>query len=301
MKLSLLFPTLLIGVVFPGTIAEAETLQGALAKAYATNPTLNAARAGQKATDEQIAIARAKALPSASVGFNATKTYESAADAAFSPSRVLTIGPTLNVPLYTGGSTKYGIRAADVRSAQGRAQLKGTELTVFSQVVAAYMDVILNENLVALNAQQVKVLDVNLQATRDRFQVGDLTRTDIAQSESRLAQAKSGYDSAQANLIAARETYVQLVGEAPVALADPPALPNLPKSPDDAVEVALANNPDLIAANKGVDAARYDVSVARAERLPTISGSAAVNYTNYLNSLLSPYPGISFPQTDKNA
>ena len=154
----------------------AETLQGALVKAYATNPTLNAARSGQKAADENIAIARARGLPSVAANANYTQTFQSQIDSLGSPSRLLTVGPTLSVPLYAGGATKNGIRAADVRSAQGRAQLRGTELSVFSQVVAAYMDVILNENLVALNAQQVNVLDVNLQATKDRFQIGDLTR-----------------------------------------------------------------------------------------------------------------------------
>ena len=263
----------------------AETLQGALAKAYQSNPTLNAARSGQKATDEQIAIARANGLPKVSASAGYTQTFESFLSSFGQPTRVGSAGVSLNVPIYAGGGVKNSIRAADVRSEAGRAGLRGTESQVFSQVVAAYMDVIQNEALVALNAQQVKVLGVNLQATQDRFQVGDLTRTDIAQSEARLASAEANHEIAQANLIAARETYVRLVGDAPVALEQPPVLPNFPESPDAAVQSALAHNPDLIAANKAVDAARYDTSVAKAARLPKISGVAGANYSNYFDSL----------------
>jgi outer membrane protein len=280
---------------------SAETLPGALLKAYATNPILNAARAGQKATDEQIAIARSNGLPSASLSTRVTQNIESYSDSLGNPRRNGAATVSLNVPIYAGGAVKNGIKAADVRSAAGRAALRGTESSVFAQVVAAYMDVLQNEALVGLNQQQVKVLGVNLQATRDRFQVGDLTRTDIAQSEARLAAAEANYESAQANLIGAREAYVRLVGEAPVALAQPPALPNFPASPDEAVTVALAHNPDLIAANKAVEAARYDTAVARAARLPKLAGVASSTYTNDFGTAIG-IPGFSSgSQTDKTA
>jgi len=274
-----------VGLTALGTAACGETLQGALARAYQTNPTLNATRAGQKATDEQIPLARSRGLPSASATVTYTQQFESAISSFSNPLRTGDGNVGLTVPIYSGGATKNSIRAADVRSDAGRASLRGTESSVFSQVVAAYMDVIQNEALVGLNSQQVKVLDVNLQATRDRFQVGDLTRTDIAQSEARLAAAEANLESAQANLIGARETYVRLVGVAPVALEQPPVLPYFPDSPDAAVTTALAHNPDLIAANKAVEAARYDTAVAKAARLPTLAGTAQANYVNYFDSL----------------
>ena len=116
---------------------------------------------------------------------------------------------------------------------------------MFSQVVAAYMDVILNQAVVGLNRNNVEVLRVNLEATRDRFEIGDLTRTDVAQSQARLALARTDLRTAEANLIRARERYIQLVGKPPVDLEPPPPLPGLPASAEDAVAVALDSNPDL--------------------------------------------------------
>ena len=113
------------------------------------------------------------------------------------------------------------------------------ESGVFSQVVAVYMDVILAEAVVKLNRANVERLAVNLQATKDRFEIGDLTRTDVAQSESRLATARGATRSAEANLISARERYIQIVGKAPDNLQTPPPLVGLPASADDAVAIAL--------------------------------------------------------------
>jgi outer membrane protein len=279
----------------------AETLQGALLKTYQTNPTLNAARAGQKATDEQIAIQRSQGLPSASVNAHYTQNFESLASSFGNPLRNGGATVNLNVPIYSGGAVRNGIKAADIRSEAGRANLRATESAIFAQTVAAYMDVRQTEALVALNQQQVRVLGVNLQATRDRFQVGDLTRTDIAQSEARLAAAESNAQSAEANLISARESYVRLVGEAPVALELPPILPNFPITPDEAVESALSHNPDLIAANKAVEAARYDTAVARAARLPRLSGVASATYSNNFDSAKSFSTAFAVQQTSKTA
>src|SRR3546814_1608007 len=117
--------------------------------------------------------------------------------------------------------------------------------------------------IVSLNQQNVHGLDVNLQATNDRFQVGDLTRTDVAQSEARLALARSDLQTAEANLIGSRENYVRLVGGPPGELEPPPALSSLPASPDSAVDVAIENNPVLLAAVKQSRAAGYDVGVAK--------------------------------------
>ena len=164
------------------------------------------------------------------------------------------------------------------------------------------MNVIRDSAIVALNQSNVRALVVNLEATRDRFEVGDLTRTDIAQSESRLALARSDLQGAEARLISARENYVRLVGDVPVDLQPPPPLPNLPVSPDDAVDVAMAGNPDIAAARQVRDAAAYDVKVARASRLPTLSATADGGYVDYLGSLdLVPGGGSSPTQSGTTA
>ena len=127
----------------------------------------------------------------------------------------------------------------------GRADLRTVEANTFTDVVAAYMNVIRDESIVALNQQNVSVLDVNLQASRDRFELGDLTRTDVAQSEARLAISQGQLRSAEAQLISSRENYIRVVGEAPGVLASPPPLPGLPNSAEDALGVALNQNPGL--------------------------------------------------------
>ncbi|RPF71411.1 TolC family outer membrane protein [Aurantiacibacter spongiae] len=265
--------------------AQADTLKEALRQAYLDNPTLEAARAQQRATDETVVIQRAAGLPSLNADSGYTEFLQQPGNSFISPDRAATANLSLGVPLYQGGAVRNGVRAAQNRVEAGRADLRGTESGLFTQVVAAYMDVIANEALVALSANNVDVLGVNLEATSDRFEVGYLTRTDVAQSESRLALARGDLRSAQANLLSARETYIQLVGEAPTDLQPPPPLPNLPDSPDQAVDVALENNPDLIAARERAQAADFDIAVAGANRLPRVEIVGGPGYTNYLGSL----------------
>tara|TARA_Y100000815_G_scaffold7871_1_gene7427 strand:- start:4342 stop:5847 length:1506 start_codon:yes stop_codon:yes gene_type:complete len=274
--------------------AHADTLREALAEAYRTNPTLQAARAQLRATDETVAIEKADARPNVNGQAALTEYVKKSSTSFFSPDRALTAGVDLGVPLYSGGSVKNSIRAAKERVQAGRADLRGTESAIFSQVVAAYMDVLRSEALVGLSANQVDVLQVNLQATSDRFEIGDLTRTDVAQSQSRLALAQGDLRSAQAGLIQARENYIQLVGSAPGELEPPPPLPNLPSDPRTAVEVALENNPDLIAAKERAAAAGYDIEVAGASRLPRVSAFAGYDYQNFLGSV----PGSPLDPSD---
>ena len=155
---------------------------------------------------------------------------------------------------------------------------------MFSQTVAAYMDVLLGQRVVALNRNQVDVLKVNLQATRDRFEIGDLTRTDVAQSQARLSLAQGQTRSAEANLTATRERYIQVVGKEPVDLQAPPPLPGLPASVEDAVQTALDSNPDLIAARQRSKAAGFDSDVSGAGRLPKVSVFTSGGYTDYMGT-----------------
>ncbi len=173
------------------------------------------------------------------------------------------------MPIYTGGAIKNSVAAAETRVEAGFANLRGTESQIFTAVVAAYMDVIRDEAVVELNRAQVGVLQVNLEATRDRFEIGDLTRTDVAQSESRLALASANLETVRSQLIRSKETYIQLVGTEPGDLEAPPPLPNLPANPNDAVDVAVDTNPDLLAARKNREAASFDRKGANASRLPS--------------------------------
>lgn len=266
-----------------GTAAQAETLRDALAKAYENNPTLTASRAQQRGQDENVPIAKSDGLPSAAT--NAGVEERLFGRGAGTPDRTFSTSVSASVPIYQGGRVKNAIRAAEQRVEAGQADLRATEASIFSQVVAAYMDVIRDQAIVSLNRGNVGVLEVNLEATKDRFQIGDLTRTDIAQSDSRLAIARGQLRNAEAQLISSRERYIELVGEAPVDLQAPPALPNMPKNVEEAVQVALSNNPDIESAQRQAEASRYDVKSAKGARMPRISGTASTGYNNYLGSL----------------
>jgi len=281
--------------------AMADTLQQALLQAYKSNPTITGARAGLRATDETVPLARANGLPQANVNGQYTESVVKGANAYLEPSRSITVTPQVTVPIYSGGGVRNSVKAAKTRVEAGRANLRETEAELFTQVVAAYMDVIRDEAIVGLNAQNVHVLEVNLKATQDRFQVGDLTRTDVAQSQARLAQARSDLETAQSNLIASRENYVRLVGTPPGELEPPPALPLLPRSPGEAVEIALSDNPTLLAAKKASQAYGYDVKVARADRLPKLSLFANGQYFNYLGTLQNVGEAGRAPNTGKSA
>nr|WP_232367503.1 TolC family outer membrane protein [Altererythrobacter lutimaris] len=283
-----------------GTPAQAETLREALAKAYLSNPSLQASRAEQRATDEEVPIQRANGLPNVGVTGNHIEFLKLSPNSFNAPKRRLQIGPDLSVPLYSGGATRNAIKAAKERVSAGQAGLRGTESNIFSQVVAAYMDVLRTEALVALSKNQVEVLSVNLEATRDRFEIGELTRTDIAQSESRLALAQSDLQNARANLIGAREDYLRLVGNAPSNLEAPPPLPGLPETVGESVVIALENNPDLIAAKERAEAAGYDSEVAGAGRLPTVGAFGNYDYTDYFGTLGGPIAS-NFSQTERTA
>lgn len=289
MKTRLLLSTLTTSAaacaLFVSSAAKADTLQDALVAAYNNNPTLEAARANQRATDEEVPIRKADGRPNADGQFQFLEIVRANATNFFQPERFLTFRGNLGIPLYNGGGVRNGIKAAKERVAAGQADLRGTESQIFNQTVAAYLDVLRTEALANLAANQVDVLTVNLEATNDRFQIGDVTRTDVAQSESRLAIAQGDLRTALANLVGARETYIQLVGKAPDNLAAPPPLPGLPSDVNDAVVIALQNNPNLLAAKERAEAAGFDSEVAGSGRLPTLSGFAGYDYNNTLGTI----------------
>lgn len=271
--------------------ASADTLREALISAYRTNPTLNAQRENLKGSDAQVAIARAAGRPqvSATVGLNRDLARSGILDSG-SKGPTVSAGVDLSVPLFNGGSVRNNIRAAQTRVEAGRATLRAVEGDVFVLAVAAYMDVIRDRAIVELNQNNVKVLSTNLEATSDRFEIGDLTRTDVAQSEARLQIGRSQLASANGRRTASEATYRQVIGKAPGTLVPPPPLPPLPTSAEEAVRIALANNPDLVAITRQANAAGFDVNVARAGRLPTLSGVLSETYVNSIGGSSGGFP-----------
>lgn len=281
-RLAAITAALMLGASLTSSI-NAETLQGALRQAYDTNPTLQAARAGQRATDEGVNVELANGRPSLSASGSYSENVERP-NAFTAAERSVSASTNFNVPIYSGGAVRNAINAAKLRVESGQNDLRGTESSIFSAVVAAYMDVIRDSAIVSLNRQNVKALEVNLRASRDRFEVGDVTRTDVAQSESRLSLARADLQRSGSNLIASKERYISLVGASPDNLEMPPALPGLPASADEAVAIALRDNGDILSAQKARDAARYDVKVAKAQAAPRLSAFAQGSYQDYLKT-----------------
>jgi outer membrane protein len=261
--------------------ASADTLRDALVSTYQTNPTIMAQRENLRSTDATVAIARAAGRPqvSGTAGVNQDLTRTGGGNG-----RNFSAGVDVSYPLFNGGSVRNSVRAAETRVEAGQATLRAVEGDVFTEAVAAYMDVIRDRSIVELNQNQVQVLTTNLQATNDRFEIGDLTRTDVAQSEARLQLARSSLATAQARLAGSEENYRRVIGHRPDQLAPPPPLPPLPGSAEEAVKIALASNPDLISITRSARAAGLDVNVARAGRLPTVSAIGSGRYTNYLGT-----------------
>ena len=273
----------LVAGLMAGT-AAADTLREALVSTYNSNATLTAQREALKATDATVAIARAAGRPqvNAVAGLNRNLSRRGIPDTG--GDATLSVGADLSLPLFQGGRVKNSVAGAKTRVEAGRATLRAVEGDVFTEAVAAYMDVIRDRAVVELNANNVRVLTTNLEATTDRFEIGDLTRTDVAQSEARLQQGRARLAVAQGNLTASEAVYRRVIGHPPGDLAPPPPLPPLPATDDEAVRIALSDNPDLIAAQRVAVASGYDVRVAQAGRLPTLSGVLSGDYLNELGA-----------------
>ncbi|HEY0271116.1 MAG TPA: TolC family outer membrane protein [Sphingomonas sp.] len=269
-------------MLLPAGGAHATTLREALVATYDGNPTLTGQRASLRAVDEDVALARAAGRPSATAtagvtqgldGFRTIGTYN----------RQVTAGVTASVPIFEGGRIRNAIHAGEARVASGRETLRSTEGSVFVDAVSAYMDVLRDRETVRLNLNNLNVLQTNLEATNDRFQAGDLTRTDVAQSQARVQDGQSQVAGARARLVTSEENYRRVTGLAAGMLDQPPPLPPLPDSADKAEDMAIASNPDIAAAAATVKAAHYDVATQRAGRMPTLSGSAGANYYDYVD------------------
>ncbi len=269
----------LLATLAAGT-ASADTLREALVSTYQANPTLTAQREQLKATDATVAIARAAGRPTVTgtVGLTRDLTRSGRFDTGLSKGPFVTAGVDVNMPLFQGGTVRNDISAAKTRVEAGRATLRAVEGDVFTEAVTAYMDVIRARATTELNGNNVRVLQTNLEAARDRFEIGDVTRTDVAQSEARLSLARSRLITTQGAQTTAEENYRRVVGKNPDALQPPPPLPPLPATADEAVRIALVNNPDLIAATQQARAAGFDVNSVRGTRLPTVSAIASGDY-----------------------
>lgn len=256
-------------------IAQAETLKEALAATYRYNPQIDAERARLRGTDEEVARAMSGYRPIITGTADISRQYQRT-KTTIGTDRSNTIpkdyGITLTQPIFNGFQTTNAVRESEAFVRAGRETLRAVEHQVMLDAVTAYMDVIRDQAIVRLRENNVNVLARELKAVQDRFAVGEVTRTDLAQSQARRALAVSSLDAARAQLKTSRATYERVVGHPPGNLVEPtPNAPGLPATLEEAVGAASQENPNNIAALYREQAARSTVDRIRGELLPQIN------------------------------
>jgi outer membrane protein len=273
--------------------ALADTIEAALVRAYQNNPQLNSQRAQVRFTDENVPQAlsgyRPKVSITGSAGYQYTDTLTNigSTNAAGAPTITSTaihgtnpprsVGATVTQTLFNGQQTANRTRAAESQVSGAREALRVLDQTVLLSAATIYMDFLRDSAIVEVQQSNVRVLEQTLKQTKDRFNVGEVTRTDVAQSEAQLAAGKTQLLTADANLVTTRSNFRRIIGNEPAALAPgspvdrflPPTLPS-------AVELGLIENPNVTAAMFGVDVNYLQVKVNEGALLPTVSLQAAV-------------------------
>jgi outer membrane protein len=288
--------------------AHADTLQDALRAANSTNPQLDAQRAQAEIAEEQLVAARGARLPTVEV------------NGQYGPERVTTNRSlVLDVggrqiasaqvqavqPIYAGGRILAGIRSAQAGIDASDAELEVIRQDTFLQTVTAYVDVRRDRETLAIRQGSVDLLEEQYRAANDRFEVGEITRTDVALAEARLESARANFALSEAQIEGSEANFAFLVGYSPDELAAPPELTNMPRAFEEALEIALANNPDIAAAEHNERVAKEQISTARARLRPEVNvvASAAIQGTlNQPDSAPSPFgPGGPTPDfSDRN-
>ncbi|HZJ12138.1 MAG TPA: TolC family outer membrane protein [Methyloceanibacter sp.] len=268
-----------------GRPASAETLEQALADAYLINPVLNAERARLRATDEQVALAKSGLRPFVSgsadwnyVNQNSDRAGGNAID--IGPGGITTDGVTtphgysvqLSQPLFEGFQNLNAIRQAKSTVQAAREALRSVEQTVLLDAATAYVNVVRDQAIVRLRENDVSVLGEQLKATKDRFDVGEVTRTDVAQAEARRSEALATLAAAQANLKTSRAAYEQIVGHPPENLVTPASIRHLlPSSINEAMTLGDGENPVILASVYNEEASLYIVQQIMGEMLPEVT------------------------------
>ena len=260
--------------------ATAQSLTEALALTYDTNPTLAADRQNLRSLNEQVPSALAPRRPSVSADASIGAIYQDTDLTDWEFTNPGSVGVSVRQNLYDGGSSAADLLRAEHTISAARASLASVEQQVLLAAVTSYMDVLQLEAVLELQISNENVLERQLQATLDRFEVGEVTRTDVSQAESRLSGARADRLQAAGNLRAARAAYEEVVGEAPGTLSFPTLEPDLPTSLDEAIDMAESRNPGLIAAIYTELAALASIELAAGNLYPEINATGRFEW-NY--------------------
>jgi outer membrane protein len=269
-------------VVFAAPAARGEGLPEALAKAYQTNPQLNAERARQRATDENVPQAlsgyRPQIVASLSAGLQAVRDLLPANTIQSATLKPWTVGVTVTQTLFNGFKTANSVRVAELQVRSGREALRNVGQGVLLDAVTVYTNVLANQSLVDAQRANVAFLQETLGITQKRLNAGDVTPTDTAQAEARLSRGRADLNAAEVNLAVSQATYTQVIGNAPSSLRAAETVDRLlPRSRDDATGLAFREHPAVMAASFDFDVATTSIRVAESSLMPTITlqGSAS--------------------------
>jgi TolC family type I secretion outer membrane protein len=256
------------------TPAQGQTLEESLENAYRENPTLAAGRSELRAVNEQVPQAlsnwRPEVIVSGTAGARETDQQQTFFSAKQNTNPV-DIAVGVSQPIYRGGRTLADTARAEFDVQAQRSRLKSLAQDILLRAATAYMDVWRDQAVLDLNVNNERVLDRQLQATRDRFEVGEVTRTDVAQSESRLSAATASRVAAEGQLNASRAVFEEVVGLSPGVLTQPPPVEDIPMSLEATVGEALSNSPEVVAASFAEKSAQKQVEVVLGEFFPEAS------------------------------
>ena len=269
-------------VAFAAPSAFAESLPEALAKAYQTNPQLNAERARQRATDENVPQAlagyRPQIVASLSAGLQAVRNLLPDNMVQSATLKPWQIGVTVTQTLFNGFKTANSVRVAELQVQSGREALRNTGQGVLLDAVTAYSNVLANQSLVEAQRSNVEFLRETLRITQRRLKNGDVTETDTAQAEARLSRGLADLNAAEVNLAVSQATYTQVIGNPPAQLRPAETVDRYgPRTREDAISMAFKENPAVTAAGFDVDVASTSIHVAESSLMPTVTvqGSAS--------------------------
>jgi len=251
----------------------------ALGETYNTNPTLQAERAYLRSIDENVAIAKSGYRPNIALtgGYHDTNADN---DKGSNNGDVTstTMAAKLSQPLFNGFSTVNSVKSADQLVRAGQNNLYNVEQNVFLEASTAYLDVVRDTAIVELQKNNEKLLKKRLDETQQRFNVGEVTRTDVSQAKARYSQAMSDRISSEGNLEASKAVYIKIIGTEPQDLEEPMAIQDfLPENYDEAINIALSNNYSIRQAKHLFNSKGYEVYANMGELLPQLSFDASAS------------------------
>jgi len=269
---------------FAPLVASAESLSDALVSAYRNSGLLDQQRALLRVRDEDVAVAVAATRPVLNYALSSTwNLTDSAGVVTTSLTNSLTLSSSFTI--YDFGRSQMRIDLARENVMMTRDALIGVEQNVLLRAVRAFLDVRSAHETAMLQANNVRLITQELRAARDRFEVGEITQTDVSLAEAALAAAKSAEAAARGQLMIAREEYKAAIGHYPNGLRVPPAAPLAARSLDEAKAMARSRHPDVLSARRSVTVAEMSTELARRAMLPTLSADATLgaNITDPLN------------------